>query len=97
MHYVLWKTFFGNSKDIKYVYNTSKNKLNVAVIANTVQVLFKIQILGASKTVRMPNWGAIYYDSVNDKWIDFLMTNASHNTTYHFPGPPRCSLCCNFI
>jgi hypothetical protein len=60
------------------------------------KILSAIQILGASQTVKRPKWGAIYYDSVNDKWIDFLVSNAS-NTIYKFPGPPRCSLCCSVI
>ncbi len=44
-----------------------------------------MQLLGASRSVRIPEWGAMYYDQDTDSWSDFGI----EGNVWKFPGAPR--------
>ena len=47
---------------------------------------FSPQILGASYTFQIPEWGAVYYDNIKDTWNDF---GSSPEKAWKFKGKPR--------
>ena len=50
-----------------------------------------LMVIGVSQTLRMPEWGAIYYDSKKNEWKDFKLDGQS---TIKIPGRPRNHFAC---